>query len=82
MKPVSLMAELVTEESDKGEIVYDPFLGSGSILIACEQTGRTCFGMEIDVAYVSIILDRWANYTKKDPIRVQDGKTWSKIKEE
>jgi len=63
MKPVPLMAELVTEEFDEGGIVYDPFLGSGSTLIACEQTGITCFGMEIDSGYVDVIIQRWENYT-------------------
>jgi DNA modification methylase len=60
--------------------VYDPFGGSGSTLIACEQTNRINFTMEIDPGYVSVILDRWANLTGKDPIRLQDGKAWSTIK--
>ena len=59
------MAELVTEGSDKDGIVYDPFLGSGSTLIACEQTGRTCFGMEIDPGYIDVIIERWENFTGK-----------------
>ena len=67
---------------EDNEIVLDPYLGSGSTLIACEQTNRICYGMEIDASYISVILDRWSNYTGKDPIRVSDGKKWSKIKEE
>jgi len=59
------MAELVTEGSDKGGIVYDPFLGSGSTLISCEQSGRTCYGMEIDPAYIDVIIERWENFTGK-----------------
>jgi len=63
MKPVPIMAELITEGSDKGGIVYDPFLDSGSTLITYEQTGRTCFGMEIDPGYIDVIIERWENYT-------------------
>jgi len=75
MKPVPLMAELVTEGSDKDGIVYDPFLGSGSTLIACEQTGRTCFGMEIDPGYIDVIIERWENFTGKKSKKI----TWSRI---
>jgi len=70
MKPVPLMAELVTEGSDKDGIVYDPFLGSGSTLIACEQTGRTCYGMEIDPAYVDVIIERFENYTGQKAVKI------------
>ena len=57
------MTELVTEGSDRDGIVYDPFLGSGSTLITCEQTGRTCFGMEIDPGYIDVIVERFKKYS-------------------
>ena len=63
MKSIPLMAELVTEGSQRDDIVYDPFLGSGSTLIACEQTNRICFDMEIDPGYVDVIIERWENFT-------------------
>jgi len=80
-KPVGLITRILEEYSKLGAIIIDPYSGSGSTLIACEKTGRICYGMEIDPGYCDVILDRWANYTSKDPIR-EDGKKWSKIKKE
>lgn len=65
MKPLELVARLIKDGSQENFIVYDPFLGSGSTLIACEQTGRICYGMEIDPAYVDVIIQRWENFTKQ-----------------
>ena len=63
MKPVALVA-LAVQNSSKGEdIVLDPFLGSGTTLIACEQLGRTCYGMEISPQYCQVIIDRWEKLT-------------------
>lgn len=55
-KPVAIMAWCI--ERCKGERIYDPFLGSGTTLIAADQLGRTCYGMEIDPGYVAVILER------------------------
>jgi site-specific DNA-methyltransferase (adenine-specific) len=49
----------------EGVSVYDPFLGSGSTLIACEKTNRKCYGMEIDPLYVDVIIERWEKFTGK-----------------
>lgn len=65
MKPVELLTKLLLNSTKKDMIVYDPFLGSGSTLIACEQTNRICYGMEIDPAYVDVIVKRWENFTGK-----------------
>jgi len=48
---------------------YDPFLGSGSTLIACEQTNRVCYGMEIDPAYIDVIIQRWENFTGQKAVK-------------
>ena len=53
--------------------VYDPFIGSGSTLIACEKTNRKCYGMEIDPHYCDVIIKRWEDYTGK--VAKLDGKT-------
>ena len=45
--------------------VYEPFLGSGTTLIACEDTGRICYGVELDPKYIDIIIKRWENHTGK-----------------
>lgn len=63
MKPVALWARAVADGSRDGEIVYDPFLGSGTTLIASEQLGRRCYGMEISPAYCDVIVKRWENLT-------------------
>ena len=67
MKPVPLLEKLITNSSRREAVVYDLFLGSGSTLIACENTGRKCYGMEIDPGYCSVILERWSEYTGKVP---------------
>lgn len=62
-KPVELLTDIL--KNTEGKIVYDPFIGSGSTLIACEQTNRICYGMELDPAYIDVIITRWENYTGK-----------------
>jgi DNA modification methylase len=59
MKPIQLCAKAVENSSNKGDIILDLFLGSGSTLIACEQTDRICYGMELDPKYVDVIRKRY-----------------------
>ena len=61
-KPLALIAEITKEYSEDENIVVDLFLGSGSTLIACEQTNRTCYGMELDPKYVDVIRKRYAKF--------------------
>jgi DNA modification methylase len=63
MKPVGLLARFVVNSTKKGELVYDPFLGSGSTLIAAETQGRRCVGCELDPGYVDVIVQRWEKAT-------------------
>jgi len=69
MKPVPLWAQAVTDGSRRGEVVYDPFLGSGTTLIAAEQLGRKCYGMEIDPQYCDVIVKRWEDFTGQTATR-------------
>jgi DNA modification methylase len=62
-KPLPLIERAIENSSRPGDLVTDMFLGSGSSLIACERTGRTCFGIEIDPDYASIVLMRWEAFT-------------------
>jgi len=62
-KPIELVSMAIKDSSKENNIVYDPFLGSGSTLIACEQTNRICYGMELDPGYIDVIIQRWENYT-------------------
>lgn len=66
MKPVGLMAYSINNSSKAGDVVLDTFLGSGSTLIACEQTNRICYGMELDPRYVDVIRKRYAKFTNPD----------------
>ena len=62
MKPIKLLAKQIQNSSRLDELVLDIFLGSGSTLIAAEQTGRVCFGMELDEKYVDVIRKRYAKF--------------------
>ena len=64
MKPVALITAQLSNSSLRGDAVIDPFAGSGSTLIACEQLGRRCFAVEIDPAYCDVIRDRYAEFTR------------------
>jgi DNA modification methylase len=64
------MARPIRNHGGKGDDVYDPFLGSGTTLIAAEQLGRRCFGLEIDPAYCDVIVQRFENLTGKKAERI------------
>lgn len=65
MKPVALFAECVRNNTHKGDVVLDPFAGSGTSIIACEQLERRCASMELDEHYCGVIIDRWETMTGK-----------------
>ena len=70
MKPVKLIAYLVRNSSRRGETVFDGFGGSGTTLIACEQTGRNCLTVELDPKYCDVIVKRWEALTGKKAERI------------
>lgn len=59
MKPINILSYLINNSSKSGDLVFDSFLGSGSTMIACEQTGRVCYGTELDPRYVDVIRKRY-----------------------
>ena len=63
MKPVELVVKMIINSSRVDDFVYEPFCGSGSTLIACEQTRRGCLGIELDPAYCDVIVARWERHT-------------------
>lgn len=73
-KPVELIAKLVTNSSTFGDAVLDPFLGSGSTLIACERLRRRSFGVEIDPAYADVAVARWERFTGRRARRYRRGR--------
>ena len=72
MKPIHLCARLIANSSAPGDIVLDPFAGSGSTLIACENLKRRCYAMEIDPAYCDVIVERWERHTGKQAQRASE----------
>jgi DNA modification methylase len=81
-KPVELAERAMIYSTRPGERVLDLFGGSGSTLIAAEKTGRIAYLMEIDPAYVDVIVRRWQEYTGKDAILDGDGRTFAEVEAE
>jgi DNA modification methylase len=81
-KPMEVMRRPILNHTLPGESCYDPFLGSGTTLIAAEQTGRVCYGVELDPKYVDVIIRRWQQYTGKQAVLDGDGRTFEEIAEE
>ena len=73
MKPVEMLVYLLRNSSQRGNVVLDTFGGSGSTLIACEQTGRVCKTMELDPKYCDVIRKRWAEF------KFGEGCDWQKL---
>lgn len=67
-KPVMCMQRPIENNTSKGDAVYDPFLGSGTTLIAAQRTGRRCVGLELNPAYVDVIIRRWQNFTGRKAV--------------
>lgn len=72
MKPVGLMAYLIQNSTKRGDTVLDVFGGSGSTLIACEETGRKCLSMELDPHYCDVIIARWEELTGEKAVLVSE----------
>ena len=69
-KPLKLIGAIVEDFSEEGNNVLDLFGGSGSTLIACEQTNRRCFMMELDPKYIDVIINRWETFTGKKAVKL------------
>jgi DNA modification methylase len=66
----------------RGELVYDPFLGSGTTLAAAGLTERVCYGVELDPKYVDVVVERWQQLTGKQATLDGDGQSFNEIAEE
>jgi DNA modification methylase len=78
-KPVELMRRPIQNHTKRGELVYEPFLGSGTTLAAAELTERVCCGMELDPKYVDVIVQRWQGLASKKATLEGDGRTFEQI---
>jgi DNA modification methylase len=79
IKPMNMIADAILDCTRRGDLVLDPFLGSGTSLIAAERTGRSCRGMEIDPLYVDVIVRRWQDHTGADARHATTGETFDAI---
>lgn len=76
-KPVPMIMDIIKDVTKTGDIVLDPFMGSGTTLIAAEKTGRISYGIEVDPIYVDLALHRWESLTGKKALHATTGKCFS-----
>jgi DNA modification methylase len=78
-KPVECMRRPILNNSSPGQAVYEPFLGSGTTLIAAETTGRSCHAVELDPAYVDVAVLRWQAFTGREAVLEGDGRSFAEV---
>ncbi len=81
-KPVECMRRPILNNSEPGQAIYEPFLGSGTTLIASESTGRSCLAMELEPRYVDVAIRRWQAFTGKIATLQADGRPFAEIASE
>jgi DNA modification methylase len=79
VKPIALVSDAILDSTKRNDIVLDPYIGSGTTILAAERTGRRCFGIEIDPIYVDTTVDRWQRLTGHEAQNAQ-GQTFAQIK--
>jgi DNA modification methylase len=82
VKPVALVADAILDCSARGDIVLDAFLGSGTTLIAAERTGRRCYGLELDPAYLDTTIRRWQALTGGSARHAASGRSFDDLARE
>ena len=81
-KPIEMMRRPILNHTQRGELVYEPFLGSGTTLAAAEVTERVCYGMELDPKYVDVVVSRWQALSGERAHLDGDGRTFDEVAEE
>ena len=76
------MRRPILNNSSPGQAVYEPFMGSGTTLIAAETTGRVCLGIELNPAYVDVAVERWQRFTGKAAVLEAPGRCFEEMKAE
>jgi DNA modification methylase len=82
VKPIALIADAMRDCTTKGDIVLDPFMGSGTTILAAEKVGRRGYGLECEPKYVDVTIRRWEAYTKAEAVLENDGRTYAEVKAE
>ena len=81
-KPVEMMERVMRSSLPKGGLCLEPFGGSGATLIGAEKSSRRCYTMELAETYADIIICRWQDFTGKEAVHEETGKTYNKMKAE
>jgi hypothetical protein len=79
VKPAQMVADAILDCTKRGDIIFDGFLGSGTTLIAADDTGRTCYGCEISPAYIDVAIRRWQEFTESTAIHLETGLTFDQL---
>ena len=79
-KPIECMRRPIVNNSSPGQAVFDPFLGSGTTLMAAELTERSCHGLELNPAYCDVIIQRWQNFCGQIATLESTGQTFEEVK--
>jgi len=82
VKPVALVADAIMDCTGRGDVVLDPFLGSGTTVIAAERTGRLGYGIELDPVYVDTAIRRWQAFTGQNAVKESSGRTFAEVERE
>jgi len=82
VKPAAMVADAIMDCTARGDIVLDPFLGSGTTVIAAERSGRIAYGMELEPGYVDTVVRRWQAFTGKSAAQAASGRSFNEIEEE
>lgn len=81
-KPVECMKRPIENNSEPGDAIYEPFSGSGTTIIAAEITGRRCYAVEINPAYVDVAIRRWQEFTGREATLASSGATFNEVAEQ
>jgi hypothetical protein len=76
VKPTKLLCDIMKDTTKRGDLILDTCIGSGSTLIAAEEIGRICIGIDLDPGYVDVTIRRWENLTGREAVHVQSGETF------
>ena len=79
VKPIALVADTLRDCSRRKDIVLDPFMGSGTTILAAERVGRRAYGLELDPLYVDVAIRRWQGFTKRDAVQKGSGRTFNDV---
>jgi DNA modification methylase len=79
VKPTAMLVDALLDLTNRGDVVIDPFLGSGSTLIAADKTGRVCRGGELDPLYIDVIVRRYEAATDNSAVLIETGETFEAL---